>query len=140
MKVLLAVDGSPHTKKMLAYLVNHKDVFHPDNEFSLFNVQHALPPRARVALGKEVADSYHRDMAEKVLAPVTKFLLRHGINARSSWKTGNPGEHIAKLASAGKFDMVVMGSHGHGTLVNLVMGSVATQVIAHCTVPVLLVR
>jgi nucleotide-binding universal stress UspA family protein len=33
-----------------------------------------------------------------------------------------------------------MGSHGHGTLVNLVMGSVATKVLAHCKVPVLMVR
>ncbi|MDP4770616.1 MAG: universal stress protein, partial [Limnohabitans sp.] len=38
------------------------------------------------------------------------------------------------------FDLVVMGSHGHGTLGNLVMGSVATQVLANCKVPVLLVR
>jgi nucleotide-binding universal stress UspA family protein len=33
-----------------------------------------------------------------------------------------------------------MGSHGHGALTNLVMGSVATRVLAHCSVPVLLVR
>ncbi|HWS05017.1 MAG TPA: universal stress protein, partial [Burkholderiaceae bacterium] len=40
----------------------------------------------------------------------------------------------------GKFDLVIMGSHGHSALANLVMGSVATQVLAHCHVPVLLVR
>jgi len=33
-----------------------------------------------------------------------------------------------------------MGSHGHGSLGNLVMGSVATKVMAHTQVPVLLVR
>jgi nucleotide-binding universal stress UspA family protein len=36
--------------------------------------------------------------------------------------------------------MLVMGSHGHGAVANLVMGSAATQVLAHCKVPVLLVR
>jgi nucleotide-binding universal stress UspA family protein len=36
--------------------------------------------------------------------------------------------------------MLVMGSHGHGALATLVMGSVATQVVAECKVPVLLVR
>jgi len=35
---------------------------------------------------------------------------------------------------------VIMGSHGYGTVVNLVMGSVATQVLARCKVPVLLMR
>ena len=44
------------------------------------------------------------------------------------------------FAEKGKFDLLVMGSHGHGTLTNLVLGSMATKVIAHCGVPVLLVR
>jgi nucleotide-binding universal stress UspA family protein len=33
-----------------------------------------------------------------------------------------------------------MGSHGHGAVANLVLGSVATKVIAACKTPVLLVR
>lgn len=140
MKILLAVDGSPYTKKMLAYLTTHDELFSANNDYSVFTVQPMLPPRARAAVGKEIVDQYYVAEAEKVLAPVTKFLLRHGIDAKSSWKTGHAGESIAKFADSGKFDMLVMGSHGHGTLVNLVMGSVATQVLAHSRVPVLLVR
>jgi nucleotide-binding universal stress UspA family protein len=33
-----------------------------------------------------------------------------------------------------------MGSHGHGSLSNLVLGSVATKVLAQCGTPVLLIR
>jgi nucleotide-binding universal stress UspA family protein len=139
MKILLAVDGSPFTKKMLAYLTTH-DLLSRGNEYSVFTVQPVLPPRARAAVGKEVVNKYYLDEAEKVLAPVSKFLLRHGVDAKTSWKTGHAGETIAKMAEDEKFDLIVMGSHGHGTLVNLVMGSVATQVLAHCKVPVLLVR
>jgi nucleotide-binding universal stress UspA family protein len=36
--------------------------------------------------------------------------------------------------------MIVMGSHGHGALTNLVMGSVTTKVLAITSVPVLIVR
>ncbi|NMM18400.1 MAG: universal stress protein [Rhodoferax sp.] len=139
MKILLAVDGSPYTKKMLAYLTTH-DLFTQGNEYTVFTVQPVLPPRARAAVGKEIVEKYYTDEAEKILAPVSKFLLRHGIDAKSSWKTGHAGETVAKFADSGKFDLLVMGSHGHGTLVNLVMGSVATEVLAHCKVPVLLVR
>ena len=139
MKILLAVDGSPYTKKMLAYLTTH-ELFTQGNEYTVFTVQPVLPPRARAAVGKEIVDQYYSDEAEKILAPVSKFLLRHGIDAKSSWKTGHAGETIAKFADSGKFDLLIMGSHGHGTLVNLVMGSVATAVLAHCKVPVLLVR
>jgi nucleotide-binding universal stress UspA family protein len=91
-------------------------------------------------VGKAVVDQYQLEESEKVLAPVTKFLLRHGIDAKTSWKVGHAGDTIAKFAESGKFDLLVMGSHGHGTLTNLVMGSVATAVLAHCKVPVLLVR
>ncbi len=140
MKILLAVDGSQYTKKMLAYLVTHADTFGGENSFTLLTIQAAIPPRARAALGKSVVDQYQLDEAERVLAPVAKFLLRHGIDAKSSWKVGHAGELIAKFAESGKFDLLVMGSHGHGALGNLVMGSVATKVLAQCQVPTLLVR
>ena len=140
MKILLAIDGSAFTKKMLAYLTTHEELFSPQNSYTLLTVNPQLPPRARAAVGKEMVDAYHRDEAEKVLAPVTKFLLRHGIDAQTMSKVGHAGETISKTADSGKFDLVVMGSHGHGTLGNLVMGSVATQVLAGCKVPVLLVR
>ncbi len=140
MKILLAVDGSDYTKKMLAYLTTHSELFSTDNSYTLLTVQAQLPPRARAAVGKEVVETFQREEAEKVLGPVTKFLLRHGIDAKTVFKVGHAGEIISKTADSGKFDLVVMGSHGHGTLGNLVMGSVATQVLAHCKAPVLLVR
>lgn len=140
MKILLAVDGSEYTKKMLAYLATHDELFGTQHRYSLVTVQSQLPARARAAVGKEVADAYHRDESEKVIRPVTQFLLRHGIDAKTIIKVGHAGEIIAKAADSGKFDLLVMGSHGHGSLVNLVMGSVATQVLALCKVPLLLVR
>ena len=140
MKILLAVDGSAYTKKMLAYLVTHQDLFTASNDYTVFTVRPVLPARAVSVAGKDVVNSYHLDEAERVLAPVSKFLLRHGVDAKTSWKTGPIGITIAKFAHSGKFDMVVMGSHGHGSLVNMVMGSVATQVLSQCEVPVLLVR
>lgn len=140
MKILLAVDGSAYTKKMLTYMVNHADVFGAHNDVTLLTVQPTIPARARAALGKSVVDEYQQDEAQKVLAPVVKFLRRHGIDASTAWKVGSPGEQIAQFAEAGKFDLILMGSHGHGALGGLVMGSVATKVLASSSVPVLLVR
>jgi nucleotide-binding universal stress UspA family protein len=140
MKILLAVDGSAFSKKMLAYLSTHESLLSKDNDYTVFTAQAALPPRAKAAVGKAVVDQYYAEESEKVLAPVTKFLLRHGIDAKSGWKVGPAGLTISKLAEQGKFDLLVMGSHGHGALYKLVMGSVVTEVLAHCKVPVLLVR
>ncbi len=139
MKILLAVDGSSYTKKMLAYLAAH-ELFSPKNEYTAFTAQLVLPTQARSALGKELVAKYYEDEGLRVMAPVTKYLERHGVTAKCFWKTGKPGDLIAKIADDGKFDMVVMGSHGHGALMNLVVGSVATEVLAGCKVPVLVVR
>ena len=140
MKILLSVDGSSYTKKMLAYLVTHNEVFHTNNDFTVLTVQPPVPPRARAAVGKEIVDNYYSTESEKIIAPVHKFLLRHGINAKTFTKVGQIGETIGKFADDGKFDMLIMGSHGHGTIVNMVMGSVATKVLANSKTPVLLIR
>lgn len=140
MKILLAVDGSGFTKKMLAYLTTHDEWLGPHNSYTLISVQLPLPPRARAAVGADMAASFYADEAQKVTAPVVKFLKRHGIEADVVHKVGAPGELIAKAADSGKFDLLMMGSHGHGALGSLVLGSVTTKVLAHCKVPVLLIR
>ncbi|MEG2977851.1 MAG: universal stress protein, partial [Comamonas sp.] len=50
MKILLAVDGSPYTKKMLAYMTTHEELTAGTHAYSAITVQSALPPRARAAL------------------------------------------------------------------------------------------
>lgn len=140
MNILLAVDGSPYTKKMLAYLAAHDEMLGTTHSYTAITVQPPLPPRARAALGKETVDSYYAEEGEKVVSPVVKFMARHGVQLKTITKVGPAGETIAKVAESGKYDLIVMGTHGHGSLGKLVMGSVSTQVLANCTVPVLLVR
>ena len=53
---------------------------------------------------------------------------------------GNPGDVIAETAMSGDFDVLVMGSHGHSSIGNLLMGSVATRVMARCKTPVMIIR
>jgi nucleotide-binding universal stress UspA family protein len=140
MKILLAVDGSPYTKKMLAYLSAHDELFSTKHQYCLFNVQPAIPSRVQRVIGKENIKKYYAEEAEKVLAPAMKFLLRHGLQVKGDWKVGHASAQITQACADGAVDLLVMGSHGHGVLVNMVMGSVATQVIASSRVPVLLVR
>lgn len=140
MNILLAVDGSAYTKKMLAYLAAHEYLQGAAHEYTVITVQAALPARARAAVGKEVVNQYYADEADKVLSPVCKYLERHGVTPVRITKVGPVGETIAKFADAEKFDMLVMGSRGHGALATLVMGSVTTQVLANSAVPVLIVR
>ena len=61
MKILLAVDGSPYSKKMLAYLSTHESLLNGTNNYTVFNAQPALPPRARAAVGKGIVNAYYTD-------------------------------------------------------------------------------
>ena len=140
MKILLAVDGSAYTQKMLAYLTSHQEMLGAGQEYTVITVQPLLPARARAALGKEVVDEYYDEESTKILQPVQEFLKAHGVQAQTISKVGPIADTIIHAAQDGKFDLIAMGTHGHGALGRLVMGSVSSQVLAGCTIPVLLIR
>ncbi|MDP9927951.1 universal stress protein [Variovorax paradoxus] len=140
MKILLAVDGSDYTRRMLDYLATHRETLGSGHDYTVFHAVLPLPHRAAAFAEPERVHGYYEDDARMVLEPIRAFLAEHGIKAKFVHRMGHPAEEIASYAQAGKFDLLVMGSHGAGALNNLVLGSVATQVLARCTVPVLLVR
>ena len=140
MKILLAVDGSPYTKKALAWLTVNQTLTEPGDELVVLNVQPPLPPRARAALGADVVKSYHQDEANKIISPIEKFLKRHKIPSRVLWVVGAPAEEILRVAKREKAQQIVMGTHGRGVLGRALMGSVAQSVVAGCTVPEQLVK
>lgn len=140
MKILLAVDGSPYTKRMLAYLAAHDEWLGAHHEYTLVHAVPPVPPRAAAVLDKATLKSYYDDSAEKVLKPIRTFFERQGIKAKCVSKAGPAAEIVVAQAAKEGCDLIVMGSHGHGALARLVLGSVAAKVVAGTKVPVLLVR
>ena len=140
MKILVAVDGSSYTKRMLAYLAAHDEWLGEEHRYTVVTAVAPIPPRATSALDKSVLKSYYDDEAEKVFKPIRTFLARQKIQAEFVAKVGPPADIVAALADKGDFALLMMGSHGHGSLANLVLGSVVTRVMAQSKVPVLLIR
>ncbi len=140
MKILLAVDGSSFTRQMLAYLGAHEEWLGKANAHTVFHALAPLPHGLEAVMSDdEMRTRYDRD-AEAVFRPVRHFLQQHGIDARFEHRVGDPGRLIAERATEGGFDLVMIGSHGHGALGNVVLGSVATKVLALCQVPALVIR
>jgi nucleotide-binding universal stress UspA family protein len=139
MKILIAVDGSPYTQRMLAYLADNAWLA-TANQYTVLTVVPEVPKRAASFVDAKTVQGYYDEEAEKVLAPVRAYFTQHGVQAQFGYKLGHPAEVIAQEAVAGQFDLLALGSHGHGVLGNLVMGSVATKVLSLCKVPVLLLR
>jgi len=140
MKILVPVDGSPFTKRMLAYLAAHDEWLGDGHQYTLLHVAPALPPRAVAALDKALVQGHYTEESEKVFKPIRAFFGKQKLQATFVAKVGPAAQTIASLADKGKFDLLMMGSHGHGLLGSLVLGSVTTRVMAQCGVPVLIVR
>jgi nucleotide-binding universal stress UspA family protein len=125
MKILLPVDGSEYTRRMLAYIAAHDELLGKGHGY----------------LERGVLDDHYREQAEQVLAPVKAFAAQNGWTLRTAWQAGHAADAIAACADSEKPDLIVMGTHGHSALGTMLLGSVTSGVLARCkTAPVLLIR
>ncbi len=140
MKILIAADGSDYTKRMLAYIAAHDEWLGARHSYTVIHGVLAVPHRAAAFVGQTAVREFYESDAEQVFRPIRAFFAQQGIVAEFVHTVGHVADSIAELAEKGKFDLIVMGTRGHGELANLVLGSVATKVLAKCSVPVLLIR
>ena len=140
MKILLPVDGSDYTKRMLGYVAAHDELFGAAHEYTVFTAVAPISAYATRFLDSQTLADYYREQADSVLRPVRKFVEQHQWKVAIAHEAGHAAEAIASLAAQLQPDLIVMGTHGHTALGNVVLGSVATGVLARCKVPVLLVR
>lgn len=79
--------------------------------------------------------------AEAYLDSVAARLSGSGVkDVKTSVWYGQAAPAIMEAASIGKFDIIVMGTHGRSGLGRLVLGSVAESVLRGTRIPILFVR
>jgi nucleotide-binding universal stress UspA family protein len=140
MKILLAVDGSAYTKRMLAYLGAHDELFGETPEYHAITVVAPVTAHVTRFLDKAIIDRFYADEAKRVLEPVQAFAEMNHWNLVATHRVGRAADVIAETAISGGFDLLVIGSHGHSSLANLLLGSVTSRVMALSTTPLLVIR
>ena len=78
------------------------------------------------------------DEAEQALARLQARLA--DVTVTTEVLFGNPARCIITAAKTNDVDLIVMGTHGHGPVMHLMMGNVAERVVRMSPVPVLTVR
>lgn len=141
MKILVAVDGSSYTKHMLAWLAAHDELFGKtgDTGLTLLTVVPRFPRYAPV-MDQLDPVPLQLEQSERVFDPIRSFCAQQSWKVEFMHRAGDPASCIAQEAGEGGYDLVLLGSHGHTALSNLVLGSVATGVLARCKTPVLVIR
>ena len=73
------------------------------------------------------------------LAQYEQALAQDGVRCESIILEGAPHAHILDEARHRQADWIVLGSHGHGALHHLLMGSVCESVMKHADCPITIV-
>jgi len=141
MKILLAVDGSEYSQRAASFLANNVSALAQGPEIHCLHVHAPIPyPGAAKAVGKGAIEKYQREESEAALAPAKKALLAANLDPKCSWSVGDVVEEIGKYVKKNKIDLIVLGSHGRGSLAALTLGSVAMKVLAAVKTPALIIR
>jgi universal stress protein A len=132
--ILVTLDGTPTDRKIIEHVK-----------------QLAKLAGSRVVL-LHVADgwaarTYGRDAVSPEISEDTAYLARiraefqsAGILAEAELAYGNPAEEIIKWVRQKGCDLVAMSTHGHRFLADIFLGTTASHVQHHVSVPVLLLR
>ena len=141
MKILFPTDGSAFSITALAALLDRAAWFAPPLELGVIYVHFPLPYKRAVAwAGKAAVETYYEEESEEALAGARKLLADRGVKAVFEKRVGDPAAEISACAQRDGYALIAMATHGHSALVNLVLGSVATKVLAGSKVPVMFLR
>jgi nucleotide-binding universal stress UspA family protein len=101
-----------------------------------------LAPMAGVPVPgfEPMAEAVSKDEGQKSkLAKWQEEITQSGVTVSLHERTGAVAEEILNQADELNADLIVMGTHGHGAMYNLLVGSATKAVLKHTTCPVLLV-
>jgi nucleotide-binding universal stress UspA family protein len=138
-KILTPVDGSDNSLRAVRRAIEVTKLGQA-GEIHLLNVQPPLPGSVVTFIDKPTRDDYHREEADKALAGARKLLKKSGVAFDEHICVGDPGASIVAFSKRLGIDQVIMGTHGLGAALQLVLGSVAQDVVRGSKVPVTVVK
>ena len=113
-KILFPTDGSETSQKAMDFAIDIAKqekgkiiaVFVADTSTDAYKAKKVLIK----GVGKKILEETEKKLKKKRISVATKLL------------EGTPKKEIPKVAKKMKVNMIVMGTHGHGTLMDAMMG------------------
>lgn len=127
-KILVPIDGSAYSKRALQYAVALAKKSKAN--VTLLYVQES----GIFKLRPEVSEEIGKHTLSQAVVQV------EGIDVEKKLESGDPAKTIIKTANKGNYDIIVMGSRGHGGVEIFSLGSVSDHVIQYADRSVLITK
>jgi nucleotide-binding universal stress UspA family protein len=138
--ILVAVDFSPTSEDAFAAAAELSQTYH-----ARLHLVHVVPDLTMPFAAEAITFDYvtlQRDAKNAAQEQLVAFSARHPIEAAlltTAVVAGPPAREIVQYAKEHAIDLIVLGTHGHGFIDRLLIGSVAERVARQAPSAVLMV-
>ncbi len=142
-KILIATDGSEHTKKAVAHAIKLAKLAGAElHVVYVMDIKTDYGPKSYLStdISMEGLRNFLRQEGNEATEYVEALAGKEDLKTRKWIVEGHPAEEIMKLAEEQSVDLIVMGTLGRSGIEKFLLGSVADKVIRNSSIPVLTVR
>jgi nucleotide-binding universal stress UspA family protein len=138
-KILIATDGSEHTKKAVEYGIELAKIA----EAKLHAV-YVVDTAAFASIPMDAAWENMYELLKQEGDEATGYVAdrakSEGIEVERANLEGNPADEIIKYSEQNSINLIVMGTLGKSGLDRFLLGSIAEKVVRNSKIPVLVVQ
>ncbi len=137
-RILVAYDGSEGSRTALKRGIELAQAL--DAELVSISIEEHLPYYAasisEVKATKEQIDEHFRALTKQA----RDVAALSGLTMETIVQQGHEVERIVGAAKEGRFDLLIIGYHGHSRIFERAMGSTAQSIVRHAPCPVLVAK
>jgi nucleotide-binding universal stress UspA family protein len=143
--IVLATDGSSLSKKAMKAALRLARDFEATLHVVTVQPPYTIPFAGEVAIpamyDRKEYESAAKEAALKVLDEVAEQATRMGVSCKTVFRIdASPAKAIVEIAKRRRADLIVMAMHRRRMLTTMLLGSETHEVLASCSIPVLVHR
>ena len=147
-KILVAFDGSPHSKQALDWAIELSQlargtvivayVSEPVHFTSMYGGEGGSDLGKTKIVQEMLAEMEAKD--KRMIEEAKVYCENRAVNVKVELLHGNIAQSIINYAKEQQADLIIAGTKGHGALEELLMGSVTRNLVSLAHIPVLVVK